>query len=217
MKCHDKTRYLCRALAMEQLIEAVDLERECKYQICDFTASREALKYHETRCLVRPVLCPEFTCKQVLPLVDIMDHLKQKLARNHYELKELKEFSYEISTWFEMEYTMSTIDFEMRGIWQCFDILKYKGKEFLPSFTKKDGVYYVWIYLLADPEEARKYSATIHLGEGSQSGLIHKGEVFSIDMDKNDILNAKSGVLSFAQTGKLFSDAITFRTQFFHN
>ena len=113
---------------------------------------------------------------------------------------------------FKVEYTMNTNIFKERddANWHCIDILKYKGKEFLPAFTKRGGVYYAWIYLLADPEEAKKYSGTIHLGEGSQSGLIHKGEVFSIDIERKDILKAKSGLLSFTQTGMLFSDAATF-------
>ena len=188
---------------MEQLIEAVDLERECKYKTCEITASREALTRHEKRCGERLVPCPDFTCNQVLPFKDIIDHLKQKRARNYVDAK---PYSYKI------EYTMNTNIFKERddANWHCIDILKYKGKEFLPAFTKRGGVYYAWIYLLADPEEAKKYSGTIHLGEGSQSGLIHKGEVFSIDIERKDILKAKSGLLSFTQTGMLFSDAATF-------
>ena len=71
----------------------------------------------------------------------------------------------------------------------------------MPVLTRRNGFFYAWIFILADPEEARKYSATIHVGEGTQSGLIHRGGVVSIDVKRDDILKMGSGVVSFAQWG----------------
>ena len=71
----------------------------------------------------------------------------------------------------------------------------------MPVLTRRNGFFYAWIFILADPEEARKYSATIHVGEGTQSGLIHRGGVVSIDVKRDDILKMRSGVVSFAQSG----------------
>ena len=71
----------------------------------------------------------------------------------------------------------------------------------MPVLTRRNGFFYAWIFILADPEEARKYSATIHVGEGTQSGLVHRGGVVSIDVKRDDILKMRSGVVSFAQSG----------------
>ena len=42
---------------------------------------------------------------------------------------------------------------------------------------------------------------TITIGGGTQSGILHYGQVFPIDMEKKDIIRAKSGVLSFTSFG----------------
>ena len=189
-----------RALAIEQLIDDVDLERECMHKKCDFVASREALASHAKGCMERPVSCPDFTCNKVIPIRRVICHLKQGESRN--EMFGNEE---------HIEYTMSVDEFKKKNDinWQCMDIMRYNQQVFLPAFTRRDGVYYAWVYVLTDPIEAKGYSATIHLGEGSQSGLIHTGGVVSIDMRKDDILKARSGVLSFAQSGMIFSVAIT--------
>ena len=49
----------------------------------------------------------------------------------------------------------------------------------------------------------------ISVGQGTQSGIIHTGQIFPIDAKQKDILKEKSGVLSFSSTGlgeTLFED-----------
>ena len=107
---------LLRALAMEQLIDAVDLERECKFQRCDFASTRDTLTSHENRCCKRPVSCPDLNCEQVIPLREVMDHLRQKMVRNEVDANEEP---------YKIEYTISTSEFKRRGdaSRKCMDIL----------------------------------------------------------------------------------------------
>ena len=137
---------MLRALAMEQLIEAVDLERECMYIACDHSASREALKLHEKVCLERPVRCPEFTCcSKILALREVIDHLQEKTSRNYVVAQTNKAY--------KNQFIQSTDIFTRKdtAYWDSIDILNYEGKEFLPAFAKRNGVYYAWVYILADP------------------------------------------------------------------
>ena len=51
-----------RALSVEQLIEAVDLELACKHPDCVFKAPKRDLLTHEMKCKYRIVPCPDKHC-----------------------------------------------------------------------------------------------------------------------------------------------------------
>ena len=101
---------------MEQLIDAVDLERECKFQRCDFASTRDTLTSHEKRCRERPVSCPDLNCKQVVPLLDVRHHLRETVIRNE---------AYADKEPYQIEYTISGDMFGRRDdvTWECMDIL----------------------------------------------------------------------------------------------
>ena len=108
---------------MEQLIDAVDLERECKFRRCDFASTRDTLTSHEKRCCERLVSCPDLNCKQFIPLLDVCHHLREKMIRNEaFVEKELKEP-------YQIEYTVSGTMFGRRDdvTWECMDILGWNS------------------------------------------------------------------------------------------
>ena len=55
--------------------------------------------------------------------------------------------------------------------------------------------------ILGHSEEAEMFQVTIYIGERQQSAIAHIGKVFPIDMDREDIIRQKSGVLSFSLVG----------------
>ena len=115
---------------MEQLIEAMDLERECKFQRCDFASTRDTLTSHEKRCCERPVSCPDLSCDQVIPLQEVMHHLREKMVRNEVDANEEP---------YKIEYTISRSDFASEPrvdvSWECLDILGWNSA--LLQYTRR--------------------------------------------------------------------------------
>ena len=92
--------------------------------------------------------------------------------------------------------------------WTC-KILKYQNQLFATRTHSVDGTFYAYMYILGDLEEAKKFKVAISVGQGTQSGIIHTGQIFPIDAKQKDIMKEKSGVLSFSSTGlgeTLFED-----------
>ena len=104
---------------------------------------------------------------------------------------------------------MENATFKKKDIgWDC-RVLKYENQLFAVRTEKADGIFYSYVYILGDLEEAKKFKVALSIGQGTQSGIIHTGQIFPIDAKKEAILKEKSGVLSFSSTGMgqtLFED-----------
>ena len=182
-----------RALAIEQIIDATDMERECKHQLCNFLAKREALKSHEKKCQHRLVPCPE--CRRNVPFSGIMDHIKHGhidamfiASRSHNKRGYRRYETIKVSTVFDRA-------------WWSMNIVKYQGHRFIPQFVISKGIFHAWLYLLGDSEEAEKFNVFMYVGEGLSSVLAHHGKIFPIDTTTDIIFKEKSGVLSFSLKG----------------
>ena len=186
-----------RALAIEQIIDAADLDRECKHQLCDFSAPREALNRHENKCQHRRIFCPHITCevRDGMPFSDIMDHIEQ--THNARRRTIITSANY-IQTCRARSQGSSK-----RGCWRLA-VVTYQGKQFVP-FIYRDhgGKHYAWMYILGDSEEAEEYNVTMHIGEGRQTAIAHHGKIFPIDRQPTEIVRCGgiSGVLSFSFEG----------------
>ena len=179
-----------RALAIEQIIDAVDLDRECKHSSCDFSAPKVVLAGHEKSCNQRPVPCPESNCNEYLSFSTLIDHIKQHLpdqdGGNPHHGPSIK-----------CQYETNAQDLNIDGGWGT-KIMTYQGKQFITRFVVANRVCHAWIYILGHSEEAESFQVTIYIGEGQQSALAHHGKVFPIDLKEDDIIGQKSGVLSFS-------------------
>ena len=178
-----------RALAVEQLIESVDLTFPCKHPNCEFSASKNDTIMHEKKCEYRMVPCPDNCCKQrqQWPLCGLLEHM-----RNGKEIHQMGEKGYKRKF-------KTKIGGGSHG-WRCC-FFNYKNQPFAAKTLKVDGIYYTYMYILGDLEEAKKFKVTISIGEGRPSGLVHTGQIFPIDAKKEDIIKEESGVLSFSPIG----------------
>ena len=184
-----------RALAIEQIIDATDMERECRHQLCSFLAPREALSTHEKKCQHRSVPCPDYVCKQNVPFSGVIDHIEE--AHGYAVHMDGLPFK-------ETYFVTPNRQYQDAGTF-----VKFRGQQFLPVFVALKGVYYAWMYILGGSEEAAKYNAVMAVGRGQPSVIAHHGKIFPIDAKIEDILKEKSGVLSFSHGGmesKLFRD-----------
>ena len=190
-----------RSLMAEQLIESMDLTFRCKHHpYCKFSGSKNEAIRHEKKCEYRMVPCPEAfcCCKKQWPLRDLLEHMK-----HGHEITQIDHTGYKVRL------TLSVILYKKQNLgWDC-KVLNYQDQLFARATHKVDGIFYTYVYILGDHEEAKKFKVAISIGQGTQTGIIHTGQIFPIDAKKEDIIKEKSGVLSFSPTGMgetLFED-----------
>ena len=185
-----------RALAIDNIIDAVDLERECKYGSCDFAASKQTLDRHAKICTQRTVPCPGFECGACPTFSDLMEHVNQRHP-------ETKFGTISQGSTYKRRYETCALDLVDDGGWEdsCMHIRTYRGMQFVPCFAVVNRVCYAWMYILGHCEEAEMFQVTMYIGERQQSAIAHHGKVFPIDTEKEVIMRQKSGVLSFSLNG----------------
>ena len=139
--------------------------------------------------MYRTVPCPDAMCKQQVLFRDLLGHMKY--GKNPWGTSPLS-----------MHFNTKMRNYE--GKYDCgFScmILKFKDKLFAAALRRVDGLWYSYVYFLGDPEELKMFSVKMSIGEGTQTSIIHSGQVFPVDADKAEILREDSGVLSFSSVG----------------
>ena len=180
-----------RALAAEQLIEFMNLDYECKHPNCEFSACKKEAIMHEKKCEHRMVPCPDRCCKQQWPYHRLLEHMKYGKAEDH-----LRVWNDGVD---KLNITITKHQ-DKNFHWPC-RVYIYQNKLFIASGSKVEGVYYFYLHIMGDLEEANRFKVAITIGSGRQSGIIHIGKVFPIDAKMEDVIKEKSGVLSFWQGG----------------
>ena len=179
-----------RVLVIEQLIEAVELEFPCNHANCQVIETRGRLIEHEKKCEFRSVPCPDGGCSREIPLLNLMGHME-----NGPHLLPCTNgvvmHAYEIPA---KTYT------EMSCTWPS-SIANFQDNTFVVALAKVEGIYYTYMRLLGNMEESKMFKVTISIGGGTQSGILHHGQVFPIDIKESDILKEHNGVLSFTSLG----------------
>ena len=190
-----------RALAIENIIASVDLDRECKYESCDFAASKKTLDGHHKICKHRHVPCPGYDCDANPTFSDLMAHIKAMHPETKFGILSPKYCLSDGST-YKRRYKTVVDDANLMddGGW-AMDIRAFRGKQFIPYFAVVNGMCYAWMYIIGDYEEAEMFQATIYIGERQQCAIAIVGKVFPIDTKKEVIMRQESGVLSFSPEG----------------
>ena len=208
-----------RAVGVEQLIEAVDLEFNCKHANCDFTATKQDLTIHEKKCEHREFICRHANCqftvaKSYLPshekkcehrIVECPDTECQLLVPfwgllDHMENGRVTPTSNPCNWIWWMSAKKYTKKAMFAG-WDC-TVVKFQDKLFAATFCRIDRMYCAYVQIFGDPDEAKKFSAKISIGNKTKAaGLFGQGQVFPIDMKKCDIWEKKSELLCFSSDG----------------
>ena len=190
-----------RALGIEQLIEVVGLELQCKYDNCEFkTTSKSNLKSHHAKCEQRLVRCPDSCGDKNVTLCGLVDHLRLGNCNSDAPSSYIYRISKKDGI-LEVQYPKKK---EKDFIWKK-DVFSFQNKHFLAAFEKNQGDYYAFVYILGDAEEAKNYFATISAGHGSddETGcrrlIADTSNVFPID--KGDVEIVDAGM----QSGNIFS------------
>ena len=179
-----------RVLVIEQLIEAVELEFPCKHANCQVIETRGRLIEHEKKCEFRSVPCPDGGCSREIPFFSLLGHMENGSHLLPFTSGVVMH-AYEIPA---KTYTA------MSCTWPS-SIANFQDNTFVVALAKVEGIYYTYMRLLGNMEDSKMFKVTISIGGGTQSGILHHGQIFPIDMKESDILKEHSGVLSFTSVG----------------
>ena len=180
-----------RTLAAEQLIESMNLSFPCKHPPCEVTASKKEIIIHEKKCINRMVPCPD-CCNCEIAYYGLLEHLRFG--------KEADHISYAFSGNTTI-LTLQNTQLHSKNLrWPSKVLNLSQDTKFLLVTRKVDGIFYSYLQIMGDEEEAKKFKVALSVGR-AQSGLVHIGQVFPIDAKREDIIKEKSGVLSFSPIG----------------
>ena len=164
-----------RNLAVEQAIEAANLNVACKNDGCLFSGPREEIGAHGKKCAHRLVECP-FTpycdCSFLVPVRKILDNCN--LAK--------------CPTDFGIEFD------------ECsFQTIEQRGDLFILRLERKSPeLGRAWVKIIGGAEKASKYKAEVIVEDGPTK-ITHKGGVIPVDVQLRDIAKHEGdAVLTFA-------------------
>ena len=172
-----------RNLAIEKLLKWC--YHPCQHNDCEFKAKSQEIGLHEKKCRHRMVYCPDTECQESVKFGHAFEHVKAHI-RPGYLADGVHRLVSRIPA--------AAGD----GMTGKSYIVVHENTHFVNVFTKREGTFHAFSYILGDSDEAEKFTVTIAVGAGAQSQLIHRGKVFPLGAKANEIVTEKSGVLSFS-------------------
>ena len=142
-----------RALGIEQLIEAIDVDLPCIHMGCEFVAPKSAMPSHERKCEYRKISCPHLQCNQdrhirrVVPFHGFLHHMME----NHNLPVVLLTTTHRV---FEIINPAHNIFGQKGSI-----LVKFQDKHFLVARLAIEGTCHSFLYILGNIEEAKEYTA----------------------------------------------------------
>ena len=157
---------------LEAVIEISDFNLACRWPGCNVELSVKDLKQHEAKCDHRQVPCPYTKCCK---LVQFRDIDSCRVANNHNDKKKLKDNIYK--PYFRDEYLRRD-----HGDWALAVWTSEGGEEFYPQLVQRNGLWYFWVKIKADPKLASRYKFTAKI-QSLKKGLTMEctAEVHPVD------------------------------------
>ena len=165
-----------RCLAVEQVIEAVDLEVACKNEGCEMTSSKTYIEAHEKWCDYRLVPCPFHNTRNIrkcekMSVNKIIDHYYKTIS------SEVEEFEND-SQWHGVNFSSPYFKAEKYVSWhKC---AKRGNEHFILVVKKTQGIVYIYAQVIGDAKLAGDYKALITVGR-SQTKIFHQAKILPID------------------------------------
>jgi hypothetical protein len=190
-----------RCIAAEQVIEKTDFVFDCVNagDGCHFSAVRKRLQKHEGSCEARMVPCPDAPCKESLPLNKLLQHLEFKTDRYTPVYKDAV---------LTAKFTCSDMTLQNLG-WRV-QICKHAINTFFAKFVRVNGIFYTWLYIVADEDVAKKYQVKITIANPTIF-FSCTWKVFPIDL-KEEVMFERDDVLTFGES--LFRKMMTLYGEF---
>ena len=206
---------------LQESVYSMLFDSTCQHQNCEFSALENEITFHEKKCEYRMVPCPDDCCRKpgasrqsLVPLHSLLEHIKFGKEEHRFILIPQKPSvaatdGLDISD-IGLHGNISTKKEQLLldGAWPC-SALQREDHVFLVKYMKRDEVFYAYVYIVGDLEDAKKFQATMVLSNSTRSLQFHKEQVFPIDARIDDILNQDDGVLSFRVTDRYWTKLFT--------
>ena len=136
------------------------------------------MEAHLELCEFQNNECPYWTCKEKMPLENIIDHLKDV-----HEVNLIIEEGEEDSS---LTWPVEHEDFTPA-------IMMFDGHSFLLNCYLKEYTIIFWVTIVGTEEDAQKYEAIMTVESADATKCIKtQGKVYSTEMSKIDVLNGAS-------------------------
>ena len=181
-----------RCLAVEQVIEAVDLEVACKNEGCEFSSSKKDIEAHEKGCDYRLVPCPFHNARKCekMSVSKIIVHYFETISS---EVEEFVDNSHTVN--FSSPYFRE----ENRKL-SWHKCANRWSEHFILVAKKTQGIVYIYAQVIGDAKMADDYKALIAVGSFlGKTKIFHHAKIFPID-EVVDVEEEES-VLKFSVDG----------------
>ena len=166
------------------------MDFSCKFKErgCQHVATPSELQDHMGNCLYGTVECPFWTCKELLPKGDVVNHLEHdhgSLITNPITPNGKVKISWPLNKRLQT---------------YCFPpfVCQIDGKTFLLNCIVRDHVCMFWVSMLGAENDAEKYRANMVANSKGGSPItisFENVQVYSIHTRKEDVLEAARGIL----------------------
>ena len=199
--CHDKVDVcpLCRVILRSTRVLAVErvlakCPRPCEFDIfgCDIKLTANEFESHERYCDYRPCRCPQFWCKKLIPIIELIAHIESDHGNTFLKRKYSPSFRRELFNDVKDVMNMSRQPFYPPLL------LEFDGYYFISECFRADsGNWYTWFYMAGSSEQCRKYIFTIKLIHANNiEELSYTGYCTSL-YDEKDKSNTLAQALKF--------------------
>ena len=142
----------------------------------------------------RKVPCVYEGCSEDIPLNELIEHVNAKHGG-----QKLKVYSNGMLQ--DWRWNMSFDLWNTKNINWTVEHHDFSGHTFIPRFTKKEGIFLMYIRIMADEGAANKFMVDLEVvNPNNNTSLKCPGvKVYSIDMKWKDVIKDENGVLFFDQ------------------
>eukprot|EP00092_Neocalanus_flemingeri_P037543 GFUD01040878.1.p1 GENE.GFUD01040878.1~~GFUD01040878.1.p1 ORF type:complete len:219 (-),score=34.29 GFUD01040878.1:83-712(-) len=175
-----------KSLLAVLVIENID--HECKYDYCEEVLGFDKLEDHEKQCKHRIVSCPKVSCREMIPLSKLMEHL----GKNTCTFKAVPKVIDNTSKSGRAEFRISGDLAVKKLTWNMYTF-SYEDQIFAIFPTKSDNLYYFTMVMFDSENECSKYNIEMEVhdwgstSQDSESSFRFCGKPCSIDEDKDNL------------------------------
>eukprot|EP00092_Neocalanus_flemingeri_P029654 GFUD01032200.1.p1 GENE.GFUD01032200.1~~GFUD01032200.1.p1 ORF type:complete len:222 (-),score=40.99 GFUD01032200.1:60-698(-) len=175
-----------KSLLAVLVIENID--HECKYDYCEEVLGFDKLEDHEKQCKHRIVSCPKVSCREMIPLSKLMEHLGKKTCTYKAVPKVIDNTSKSGRAEFRI-----LGDLAVRKMNWNMSTFSYEDNIFAIFPTKSDNHYYFTMVMFDSDEVCSKYNIEMEVhdwlstSKDSEVSFKFCGRPCSIDEDKKEL------------------------------
>ena len=179
------------------LIQAIEaLPKPCRYSEdgCDFTdVEKDIMSEHENNCKFRKIQCPEWRCKDWVPLERILGHVNSK----HADSSITPGYGGGGHTGYSIFWGKETDD----SVTSRLASFYFAGQTFLPICVIEKGIWRNWVVIVGDEKEAARFEVVIKIPtkEVATLTMVFKAKVYSILEDRKDYQTDAEGILEYTK------------------